>query len=139
MGLLNGISRIFYGGQEPGSRRSRLWAVVVTLTFYPAAALLTFFGGLRAMVGMVALILVVDALKRGTAKMRPDQSDRRSFPSGHSAGAWFHAAIGHWNPLIVMWSAAVSASRVVMRRHDAVDVTVGAAIGMLIGMLVRGR
>jgi len=125
-------------GKVP-QERTRGWAVLVTWTFYPLAALLTFFGGLRAIAGMVTLILAVDALKRGTAKMRPDQSDRRSFPSGHSAGAWFLAAVGHWNPLVVMWSAAVSASRVVMRRHDAVDVTVGAAIGMLIGMLIRGR
>jgi hypothetical protein len=104
-------------------------------------------------VGAAAVIAnheVTMALKRATDRMRPDESNRESFPSGHASGASVYAALAAKNlevlPLsepagtAVTWGiAALSAgtawARVEGGRHYPSDVLAGMALGNFIGAL----
>lgn len=85
-------------------------------------------------IGLVALIMF---LKLQGLRVRPDKSDRFSFPSGHAALSMHLARqtiISHrtmW-ALWAMWPWAVMTciSRVVERRHYMTDVLAGAIIGV---------
>lgn len=115
----------------------RLWK----RSFYPVVALLTLLRGPVSIFGMVILIGVVDVLKRLFGEMRPDHSDRRSFPSGHSATSWFLVVLfaeAHvWNVVIALWASAVTISRVVFKRHFVHDVIAGAALGILFALVLK--
>lgn len=91
-------------------------------------------------VGFVALTGAVEALKRGVDAPRPDGEDNRSFPSGHTARAFFGAtSVLHelantspWYPLgAYAFAAGIGAQRVLANRHLPSDVMAGAGIGML--------
>lgn len=64
-----------------------------------------------------------------------------SFPSGHSSAAFFSAALlrgrGAPSSLCYLLAVVVSASRVHVRAHYASDVVAGAALGALLGEVVR--
>jgi hypothetical protein len=85
---------------------------------------------------------VVQALKYGTRRPRPDGSNRHSFPSGHTATAFATASVLHqhygWKVGIPAYAfgAYVGASRMSDNRHHLSDVLVGAAIGMVAGRTV---
>jgi membrane-associated phospholipid phosphatase len=81
------------------------------------------------------LLLLVYLIKITIKKPRPDHSDQLSFPSGHSATAWFFVVLYHWNPIVVFWAISVTVSRVVLKKHDEVDVAAGTLLGILISML----
>jgi membrane-associated phospholipid phosphatase len=81
------------------------------------------------------LIGLVTALKVATAVLRPDGSDRRSFPSGHAAAAFYVAALSHFRPVVTLWAGLASLARVVLRRHRWVDIGVGAVLGTVFGTL----
>lgn len=92
--------------------------------------------------GVSAMIMAgsVYALKNSVSSLRPDGSDRHSFPSGHAAWAFTGATMtaretGESAPLYAMGAytiaAAVSAERVVSKRHYPTDVVAGAAIGII--------
>ena len=79
------------------------------------------------------------ALKYIIKKDRPDGSDNHSFPSGHTSFVFasahqLHKEFGKVSPWISVGGYAVAAfvgvDRIVRERHDWVDVTVGAAIGI---------
>ncbi|WP_018342701.1 phosphatase PAP2 family protein [Cytophaga aurantiaca] len=79
-------------------------------------------------------------LKNGTHVMRPDGSNDKSFPSGHTAQAFLGAVMiqreyGHrsvWYPIAAYTVAtSVGVLRVMNNRHYTSDVFVGAGIGML--------
>ena len=79
-------------------------------------------------------------LKNETHVMRPDGSNDKSFPSGHTAQAFLGAVMiqreyGHksiWYPVAAYTVAtSVGVLRVLNNRHYTSDVLVGAGIGML--------
>lgn len=78
----------------------------------------------------------VQALKYSVQRERPDQSNHKSFPSGHSASAFATAGVLHrhygWKlglPATVV-AAYVATARVHDNRHYLSDVIFGAAIGI---------
>ena len=79
-------------------------------------------------------------LKHSIHKMRPDGTDNRSFPSGHTAIAFsgatvLHKEFGNTSPWISVAGYAVATitavDRVRRNRHHWEDVATGAAIGFL--------
>ena len=82
----------------------------------------------------------VNIIKRKAKVMRPDGSNRRSFPSGHTATAFMMATMlskeyRHKSPWISVGAYTVAAatglSRIANNRHWMSDVMVGAGIGVL--------
>lgn len=82
----------------------------------------------------------VEAIKRMTKATRPDGSDNRSFPSGHTATAFMTATMltkeyGHISPWIGIGAYTAAASTGIMRiannKHWISDVMTGAGIGIL--------
>jgi len=79
------------------------------------------------------------SLKQMVAERRPDKSDRRSFPSGHTmfafAGAtMLHHEFGHLSPWVTIGGYGIATltavDRLVRDRHYLHDVCAGAAIGI---------
>ncbi len=88
--------------------------------------------------GMMAT--VVNGLKYSTHQTRPDGTDTRSFPSGHTATAFTTATIlskeyGHLSPWVSVGAYAVATTTGLMRiannKHWLSDVMAGAGIGIL--------
>ena len=83
---------------------------------------------------------VVNGLKYSTHQTRPDGTDTRSFPSGHTATAFTTATIlskeyGHLSPWVSVGAYAVATTTGLMRiannKHWLSDVMAGAGIGIL--------
>jgi membrane-associated phospholipid phosphatase len=103
---------------------------------------LTLFGGKqeerigrRMLDSEIAAGLATEGLKRLTRQSRPDDPNAKDgFPSGHAAAAWAMAeAAGiedpHLRPYTYTFAAAVTWSRVELRRHTAWQAVAGAALG----------
>lgn len=91
---------------------------------------------LRTVDALIVSTLLTEGLKDVTHERRPDDSDFKSFPSGHASAAFTVAAMqAHFHPKqALLWYAgatAIAASRVTLRRHYTQDVVAGAAIGYL--------
>lgn len=99
--------------------------------------------------GLILDILIVAMVKAITRRRRPKANrsdmfatvsvDKFAFPSGHATRACY---IAHFfthafviSPLLqlplLIWSAAVCLSRVLLRRHHILDVAAGVLIGVL--------
>lgn len=85
------------------------------------------------------MAVVTEGLKRTVQSTRPDGSDQRSFPSGHSAVAFtgaelLHQAYKHKSPWISIAGYAMAAATGVLRvannEHHWADVLAGAGIGI---------
>lgn len=83
---------------------------------------------------------VVNTTKHTVAEWRPDGSNRRSFPSGHTATAFMcatmlHKEYGHISPWISIGGYALATttgvSRILNNKHWIADVMAGAGIGIL--------
>jgi membrane-associated phospholipid phosphatase len=86
--------------------------------------------------------LLVQPIKFGTHRERPDSSNARSFPSGHAAVTFATATVLErhlgWRKSLIGYSIAsyVAASRLHDNRHYLSDVVFGAAIGSIAGRTV---
>ena len=78
-------------------------------------------------------------LKITTHRLRPDKSNWRSFPSGHTSGSFALAAIGKKlygkdiGGLLYAVASFVGAQRVYSNKHWFTDVIAGATLGTIIG------
>ncbi len=91
-------------------------------------------------VGTIAMAGAVWTMKQSGDYLRPDGSNSRSFPSGHTAWAFMGATmvskeLGDLSPWYTMGAYAlasgVAMQRVVDKQHLPCDVVAGAGIGML--------
>ena len=99
----------------------------------------------RAGLAMGATRLVTDGIKSTIHEERPDGSDDKSFPSGHtsmsfSAAATLHKRYG-WKYGVPAYAVAtfVGAARVKADKHYVHDVIAGAALGGAAGWLLTNR
>lgn len=112
---------------------------VITNTFYLVVTGLTMYKMEETVLTtLVSVVATVHAIKILIKKPRPDESDHYSFPSGHSAVAWFFVVLYHWNPCVFVWAILVTMSRVVKKRHDEIDVTAGTLLGVFLTSLRLG-
>lgn len=90
-------------------------------------------------------ILITQGLKEVFPSRRPDGSDDKSFPSGHTSTSFAAAATLHnrygWEAGLPAYVVAsfVGLSRVEARKHRVGDVLVGAAIGTATGHLITTK
>ena len=90
--------------------------------------------------GGIIMLGTVNALKYTTDQIRPDNSSANSFPSGHTANAFFGAAVlaEEYKDQSIIYpiasytvATATGVFRILNNRHWASDVLVGAGIGIL--------
>ncbi len=95
---------------------------------------------IRSAVSTAIMGFTVESTKRLVGRIRPNGSDDRSFPSGHSATAFLTASLfakeyGHLSPWYSVGAYGVATSTAMLRRigdhHWMSDVMVGAGIGIL--------
>jgi membrane-associated phospholipid phosphatase len=85
---------------------------------------------------------VTGAIKFTAQRTRPDGSDQRSFPSGHTSVSFASATVLQrelgWKVGLPAYAAAtyVAAARIEKKKHYLSDVAMGAAIGILSGRTV---
>lgn len=113
---------------------------VITNSFFLVVSGLTLYKlEETVLITLAYLLSIVYIIKITVKKTRPDHSDELSFPSGHSATAWFFVVLYHWNPIVIVWAISVTVSRVALKKHDVVDVAAGTLLGILVSMLrLRG-
>ena len=99
-------------------------------------------GALQAAGSIASAYAVAKGLKEIFPEARPDGSDNRSFPSGHTAAAFGAAAsilerrgAGEGIPALAL-ASFVGFARVEARRHHWYDALAGAAVGTGSGLLL---
>lgn len=86
--------------------------------------------------------VITHGIKAAAQRTRPDGSDARSFPSGHTSASFASATVLQrelgWKVGIPAYAVAsyVAAARIQDRKHFLSDVAMGAAIGILSGRTV---
>jgi membrane-associated phospholipid phosphatase len=102
-------------------------------------------GAVQAAGSLAAASLIATGLKEAFPELRPDGSDRKSFPSGHTALA-FSAAASIYNrqgqsvgiPALAV-ATLVGVARVQADKHFWYDAVVGAGIGAGVGFLITHK
>ena len=98
-----------------------------------------------AVVSQAATKVVTSRLKDWTNTVRPDESDNRSFPSGHASASFAAAATLHkrygWKYGAPAYAVAtfVGGARVAAHKHFVRDVFAGAALGTAGGWLLTRK
>ncbi len=88
---------------------------------------------------------IVQGLKVAVGRTRPDESDNRSFPSGHAATSFMIATVVQRSygttAGIMGYSAAtfIAFSRIRENKHWASDLAAGATVGYVVGSSVSRR
>jgi membrane-associated phospholipid phosphatase len=102
-------------------------------------------GAFQAAGSLVATSLVTEGLKAAFPKTRPDGSDRKSFPSGHTSRSFSSAATifnrygaSYGVPAFAV-ASLVGVARVQGKKHFWTDVIAGAAIGTASGFLITHK
>lgn len=94
-------------------------------------------------VGYGSMFLISQGLKFAVHEQRPDGSNYRSFPSGHTAAAFVGAELIRqdygwgWGAAFYACGGAVAAGRVIHRRHWWWDTAAGAGVGILSAWIGR--
>lgn len=102
-------------------------------------------GALQAGASIGVTKLATAGMKEAFPTLRPDGSDDKGFPSGHSSVAFAAAATLHnrhgWEAGLPAYLIAsfVGLSRIEARKHRVGDVLVGAALGAGTGFLLTNR
>jgi membrane-associated phospholipid phosphatase len=102
-------------------------------------------GALQAGGSIIAAQLVTTGLKEAFPETRPDGSDRKSFPSGHTSQAFAAATslINRQGQSVGIPALAVATfvgfARVQADKHHWYDVMVGAGIGAASGFLITNK
>lgn len=102
-------------------------------------------GALQAGATLGAVSLVTEGMKEAFPEWRPDRSNRKSFPSGHTSRS-FAAAATLYNrngktigiPAMIV-ASFVGVARVQADKHHWHDVGVGAALGLATGFLITSK
>jgi membrane-associated phospholipid phosphatase len=95
--------------------------------------------------GTIVTSAIVQSAKPMFQRLRPSGEDHSGFPSGHAADSFMFATVltHHygWKAGIPAYAVAayVAASRLEQRKHHLTDITVGAAIGYIVGATVSRR
>lgn len=108
---------------------------VVDFTFLPIASVLLAQAidthGWNLPPRIVMLLLAVSVIKEFTLKVRPDGSNMCSFPSGHTALAFYLARVSGGHPLAYAWATSIAWSRIALHRHDIYDVLMGGFVSTI--------
>jgi membrane-associated phospholipid phosphatase len=118
---------------------------LIAAAFIVPAAHEDWNGALQAGGSLVVATGVTQGLKAAFPETRPDRSDRKSFPSGHTSMAFASAATLNnrygWKAGLPAHAAAifVGVARVQADKHFWHDVLVGAAIGEISGLLLTKK
>ncbi len=102
-------------------------------------------GAFQAAGSVAAATLVATGLKEAFPELRPDRSNRKSFPSGHTSNA-FAAATSLYQrqgasvgiPAFAV-ATLVGVARVQADKHHWYDCVAGAGIGMAAGFLITHK
>lgn len=138
-------------GQETGQTTAEAGTVevigdVIKFTM-PAATLGTSLiigdkkGAWQFSKGIVLTAAVTYGLKYAIDKERPDMSNNDAFPSGHTSVVFHSAGYVHrrygfkYSIPSYLLAGFTAASRIDADKHDLIDVTVGAAIGLCTNLL----
>lgn len=120
-------------------------STLISLSVYVIAALaITYFlykkkNKLALVTGIcyAAVFILIELLKRIVGRIRPDGSDALSFPSRHTAFAFFIALTFPTNRAgkiaLYSWATLVGLSRLTLAEHWLTDVVFGAGLGLLAG------
>lgn len=90
--------------------------------------------------GLALTAVTAEGLKRSVESIRPDGTDKRSFPSGHTAIAFMGATMvarelthkSAWYPMgAYTLATGIAIERVIDKHHYPTDVVAGAGIGIL--------
>ena len=130
-------------GNRDWDQASRIGEVALVLTALGVPAVSgDGQGALQAGGSIGAASLVTQGLKEAFPELRPDRSDRRSFPSMHTSVSFAAASTLHqrygWKvgvPATIV-AGFVGYARVAADKHHWYDVIVGAAIGEASGFLI---
>lgn len=95
--------------------------------------------GISIILSLLFVLVTVQPLKFAVGRERPDKTSHRSFPSGDTATAFVMPEVTATNPILttlsVIAATGVGTSRVFYQRHYPSDVLIGAAFGILCGIL----